>query len=42
MSNLALSFIRTILIGLGATLTFDLWILFLEHAQLEENPRKQV
>ena len=32
MNNLALSFISTILIGLGATLTFDLWALFLKHA----------
>lgn len=32
MNNLALSFISAILIGLGATLTFDLWALFLKHA----------
>ncbi|HXQ38961.1 MAG TPA: DUF2938 domain-containing protein [Anaerolineales bacterium] len=32
MNNLALSFISTILIGLGATLTFDLWALFIKHA----------
>ena len=31
MNNLVLSFISTILIGLGATLTFDLWALFLKH-----------
>ena len=32
MNNLALPFIHIILIGLGATLTFDLWALFLKHA----------
>lgn len=32
MNNLALSLIRVILIGLGATLTTDLWALFLKHA----------
>lgn len=32
MNNLALAFISAILIGLGATLTFDLWGLFLKHA----------
>ena len=32
MNNLILSFIGAILIGLGATLTFDLWALFLKHA----------
>jgi hypothetical protein len=32
MDNLALSLISAILIGLGATLTFDLWALFLKHA----------
>jgi hypothetical protein len=32
MNNLALSFISAIIIGLGATLTFDLWALFLKHA----------
>lgn len=32
MNNLALSFISAILMGLGATLTFDLWALFLKHA----------
>ena len=32
MNNLTLSFISAILIGLGATLTFDLWALFLKHA----------
>jgi hypothetical protein len=32
MINLALSLISAILIGLGATLTFDLWGLFLKHA----------
>ena len=32
MNNLALFFINAILIGLGATLTFDLWALFLKHA----------
>jgi len=32
MHNLALSFSSAVLIGLGATLTFDLWGLFLKHA----------
>jgi hypothetical protein len=32
MNNLALSLISTILIGLGATLTTDLWALFLKRA----------
>lgn len=32
MNNLASSLIRAILIGLGATLTFDLWALFLKYA----------
>ncbi|MCG3207672.1 MAG: hypothetical protein FOGNACKC_01272 [Anaerolineae bacterium] len=32
MNNLVLSFISVILIGLGATLTFDLWALFLKYA----------
>ena len=32
MNNLALSFISAILIGLGATLVFDLWALFLKKA----------
>jgi hypothetical protein len=32
MNNLALSFISAILIGLGATFTFDLWALFLKYA----------
>ena len=32
MNNLAVSFISTILIGLGATLTTDLWALFLKRA----------
>jgi hypothetical protein len=32
VNNLALSLIRAILIGLGATLTTDLWALFLKHA----------
>jgi hypothetical protein len=32
MNTLALSWISTILIGLGATLTSDLWALFLKHA----------
>jgi hypothetical protein len=32
MDKLALSLFHTILIGLGATLTFDLWALFLKHA----------
>jgi hypothetical protein len=32
MNNLALSLINTILIGLGATLTTDLWALFLNRA----------
>jgi hypothetical protein len=32
MNNLALSIMSTILIGLGATLTFDLWAQFLKHA----------
>lgn len=32
MNILALPLISAILIGLGATLTFDLWALFLKHA----------
>lgn len=32
MNNIALSLISAILIGLGATLTFDLWGLFLKNA----------
>jgi hypothetical protein len=32
MDNLTYCFISSILIGLGATLTFDLWALFLKHA----------
>jgi Protein of unknown function (DUF2938) len=32
MNNLFLSLISAILMGLGATLTFDLWALFLKHA----------
>jgi len=32
MNNLTLSLISAILIGLGATLTTDLWALFLKHA----------
>ena len=32
MNNLALSLIHAIFIGLGATLTFDLWAQFLKHA----------
>ena len=32
MNTLALSFISAVLMGLGATLTFDLWTLFLKHA----------
>lgn len=32
MNNLAYSFISAILMGLGATLTFDLWGLFLKYA----------
>jgi hypothetical protein len=32
MNHLALSFISAILIGLGATLTSDLWALFLKYA----------
>ena len=32
MNYLTLPLISTILIGLGATLTFDLWTLFLKHA----------
>jgi hypothetical protein len=32
MNNVALPFISAILIGLGATLTFDLWALFLKYA----------
>jgi hypothetical protein len=32
MNNLAFSLISAILIGLGATLTFDLWALFLKYA----------
>ena len=31
MNTLALTLISAILIGLGATLTFDLWALFLQH-----------
>ena len=31
MNNLALSLMSAILIGLGATLTTDLWVLFLKH-----------
>lgn len=32
MNPFALAFLQTILIGVGATLTFDLWGLFLQHA----------
>lgn len=32
MNTLALSCVSAILMGLGATLTFDLWALFLKHA----------
>ena len=32
MNNMALSFISAILMGLGATLSFDLWALFLKKA----------
>jgi hypothetical protein len=32
MNNLALSFVSAALMGLGATLTFDLWSLLLKHA----------
>ncbi len=32
MDNLALSLISAIFIGFGATLTFDIWALFLKHA----------
>jgi len=32
MNNPTLLFFSTVLIGLGATLTFDLWTLFLKHA----------
>ena len=32
MNNLVLSLISTVLIGLGATLTFDLWAIFVKHA----------
>jgi hypothetical protein len=32
VNNFALTLIRAILIGLGATLTFDLWAQFLKHA----------
>ncbi len=32
MSNLTFFFVSAIIIGLGATLTFDLWALFLKHA----------
>jgi uncharacterized membrane protein YagU involved in acid resistance len=32
MNNLSYFLIRAILIGLGATFTFDLWALFLKHA----------
>lgn len=31
MNTLALSLISAVLMGLGATLTFDLWALFLKH-----------
>lgn len=31
MNNIVISLVSTILIGLGATLTFDLWVLFLKH-----------
>jgi hypothetical protein len=31
MDNMTYFFIRSILIGIGATLTFDLWALFLNH-----------
>jgi len=31
MNNLALSLISSILLGLGAALTFDLWALFLKY-----------
>lgn len=32
MSNLYFSTLSAIVIGIGATLTFDLWVLFLKHA----------
>ena len=32
MNNLVLPFLSVLLLGLGATLTFDLWSLFLKHA----------
>lgn len=32
MNTLALFFVSAVLMGLGATLTFDLWALFLKHA----------
>ena len=32
MSNLLLSILSILVMGLGATLTFDLWVLFLRHA----------
>ncbi|MBE0699405.1 MAG: DUF2938 domain-containing protein [Anaerolineaceae bacterium] len=32
MNQLALSFISAVMMGIGATLTFDLWGLFLKHA----------
>jgi hypothetical protein len=32
VNSLALSFISTVIIGLGATLTLDLWTLFLQYA----------
>ena len=32
MNEMSLSFVSAILMGLGATLTFDLWGLFLKHA----------
>ena len=32
MNNLVVSFLSAILIGLGATLTFDLWAMLLKHA----------
>lgn len=32
MNNLAISLVSAIFMGLGATLTFDLWAMFLKHA----------
>lgn len=32
MSNLLFPFVSTLVMGLGATLTFDLWVFFIKHA----------